>query len=279
MDSNTAILSRPTAARPVTPHSILAAKLAVLEKQLADIPLDSDTSKTLSSCLQLAEGLDPYLDSVTSNPSPALINLEKDIRATDWPQLHQEGKTSLLLEQEMVSGALEGQFLRLLVKATNAKQILEVGIFAGYASLAMLEALPDDGHLDGLEFDHYAAEMARRHLDAAGFSGRFEIHEGDGQASMKTLSDSGRSYDLIFIDADKQGYAGYYETLFDLNLVQSGSLILVDNTLYQGEAYGCGDGSANGHAVAAFNQQVKQDPRTEQILLPLRDGVTIARVL
>ena len=268
-----------TGGRPVWPQGILAQELRHLSKHLEGIKLPAEATGALEKCVQLAEGLDPYLDSVSSTPSPALVAVEKAARTTDWDGLYERGETDLRLESEMVSGALAGQFLRLLVRSLPVKTVLEIGTFAGYGAVAMLEGLTEDGFLDGLEYDTYVAGLARRHLMEAGFEEQSAIHEGDGQESLRKLAKEGKSYDLVFIDADKQGYAGYYETLFDLELISSGSLVLIDNTLYQGEAYGCGKVSANGHAIAAFNQLVKEDPRTEQVLIPLRDGITFVRVI
>ena len=268
-------MSNCSSAKAVTPHSILTSKLIELEDQLDASQITEGARKTLRKCVDLATGLDSYLDQVSTKPSEELAELELATRQTDWDNEFEQSTTDLHLEQEMISGGLEGQFLRLIVRIVRPKRVLEIGTFTGYSAMAMAEALDADAELIGCEFDSYAAEFARRHLTNAGFENRVKIFEGD---ALETLASLDGQFDLVFIDADKTGYLNYYNLLFSHNLVSSGSLILIDNSLYQGEVYSAGEVSANGEAVRQFNALVAADARVDQVLLPLRDGVTIIRV-
>ena len=179
----------------------------------------------------------------------------------------------------MLSGHVEGAFLRMLVAVTGARRVLEVGMFTGYSALAMAEALPADGRLVACEVDSGRPRSpARRFADSpAGARGR-----GAGRATPRrrcaTLARRGERFDLVFVDADKAGYAGYLDQLLDLDLLAPGGLVVVDNTLLQGEPWAARpEPAANGAAIADFNAGVAADPRVEQAPLPLRDGVTFVR--
>ena len=159
----TSILGRDTA-RPITPHSILVAQLqkTLRMAEESNIPLEILTS--LRQGLQLAAGLDPYLDDCTTPESTALTALAQKTSIEDWSKRFSDGETVRQLEQEMLSGHLEGQTLKMFVHITKAKSILEVGMFTGYSALAMAEALPDDGRLIACEVDSYVAQFAQKLL-------------------------------------------------------------------------------------------------------------------
>ena len=260
-------------ARPVTPHSILADRVLSLESELGRGMISIEAKKLLKEIKDLSQGLESYLTEVSSPASSRLSRLEEKTRAKDWQSAYHSGETGLLLEQEMISGTLEGQFLKLLVRLSQPREILEIGSFTGYSALAMAEGLEGCGKITGIEYDESVANFAQSYLNEAGFGERVKILHGDAKEVLVTLK--GNCYDLVFIDADKQGYAAYFSALFDLCLVDSGSLIVVDNTLYQGEVYGQANLSANGAAVREFNAELRADSRVEQVLIPLRDGVTL----
>ena len=278
-------------ARPVTPHSILAARLGELRDEMHRLRLPGALLEQVDACHALAAPLDAYLDETATQPSAQLQELEAATRELDWQEAFDTGQTSIELEQEMVSGALEGQFLKLLVALSGARRILEVGSFTGYASLAMAEALPPDGVLVACEYDEFAAEFARRHLQTSEAGRRVDIRVGDARETLRVLarpsrtdqvssahSSAGEPFDLAFIDADKPGYRTYYDTLLDTGLIPVGGIICVDNTLFQGQPYLADEQrDDNGRAIAAFNAYVAQDSRVEQLIVPLRDGVTVMR--
>lgn len=257
------------AARPVTPTTILAELLADLADR--DPGRDAGWSADLGRARDLAAGLDPYLDDCTTPASAALDALERRTRSEDW-----EGRDGAVpLEQEMLSGHVEGRFLRFLVQMTRARRVLEIGMFTGYSALAMAEALPPDGELVACELDPFAAGIARECFEVSPAGARIDVRVGPAADTLAGLV--GQQFDLVFIDADKAGYAGYVDAVLDTGLLARGGTICVDNTLMQGQPWTGETPTANGSAIAAFNRTIAQDPRVEQVLLPLRDGVTLIR--
>ncbi|MEQ3554414.1 class I SAM-dependent methyltransferase [Pseudonocardia nematodicida] len=253
-------------ARPVTPTTILARLLDDVVAREGD-GADPD----LVHARDLAAGLDPYLDAHTSPASEPLRELERRTRAVDW-----DGRGGAL-EQEMLSGHVEGRFLRFLVAMTGARRVLEIGMFTGYSALAMAEALPVDGELVACEADPDAAALARELVDASPAGERIRIEVGPAAETLPRLGgEFGDGFDLVFVDADKAGYAGYLDTLLTTGLLAPHGVVCVDNTLMQGLPW-TGGGTSNADAIAAFNRAVTDDPRVEQVVLPLRDGLTLIR--
>ncbi|MFN9675964.1 MAG: O-methyltransferase, partial [Microcystis sp.] len=149
--------------RPVTPVGIISAKLAALVGRAESIDgLDPVFKAELQQVCALACGLDPYLDVCTTPESPALAALVQRTQAEDWSKRFTDGETVRQLEQEMLSGHVEGQMLKFLVHLTQAQRVLEIGMFTGYSALAMAEALPSDGQVVACEVDAYVAEFARQ---------------------------------------------------------------------------------------------------------------------
>jgi caffeoyl-CoA O-methyltransferase len=250
-------------ARPVTPVTIAADRLSRLAERL-----DGEAGAEAREIASLVGGLDPYVASCTTPESPALAALAERTRSRDW-----DGS----LEQEMLSGHVEGTVLAFLVRATGARRVLEIGMFTGYSALAMAEALPADGTLVACEIDPGAAEEARSAFASSDAGGRISVRLGPAADTLRALADAGETFDLVFVDADKAGYSGYLELLLTTDLLAPGALVCVDNTLMQGEPWTGGAPSPNGAAIAAFNRDVALDTRVEQVVLPVRDGLTLIR--
>ena len=253
-------------ARPITPLGIVASLL------------DDPTPSNIERARRIAQGTDPYTEAMTSAQSPACEALERATASEDWQQRHESSETSLKLEREMLSGNLEGQFLKMLVHATGARRVLEIGLFTGYSALAMAEALPAGGRLVALEIDAFAADFARAQFDRSPAGARIDIRVGPALDTLRQMAGEGASFDLVFIDADKPGYADYFDALVDGEMLSPRALVCVDNTLLQGEPYAVDEPGANGRAIDAFNRKLAADDRFEQVLLPIRDGVTLARL-
>lgn len=243
-----------TVARAVTPLGILAVLLA-------EVAADVDDPR-LQRAAALAGGLEPYLEAMTTPESPALAALAERTRAHPW---------TAPLEQEMLSGHVEGQLLKALVRMTRARRVLEIGMFTGYSALAIAEALPERGRVIACEVDPEVARFARDCFAASEQGDKIEVRVGP---AADTLAHLDGPFDLAFIDADKAGYRDYLDTLLAGELLASGALICVDNTLMQGQPW-AGEPTANGEAIAAFNEAVAADSRVEQVLLPVRDGLTL----
>lgn len=260
------------APRPVTPTTILAKELGEITALLESAPgVDPDVLARLGRARDLAVGLDPYVSACTTPESAGLAALARRTRAEDWTRDAVTG--SGLLEQEMLSGHVEGQLLKLLVRMVRATRVLEIGMFTGYSSLAMAEALPAGGEVVACEVDPQVADVARECFAESPSGDRVTIEVGPAMDTLHRLT--GR-FDLVFIDADKTGYQDYLRFLLDSDLLTPDTLIAVDNTLLQGEPY-ADDPTVNGSAIDEFNRAVADDVRVEQVLVPLRDGVTLIR--
>ncbi|MDP9401393.1 MAG: O-methyltransferase [Actinomycetota bacterium] len=171
----------------------------------------------------------------------------------------------------MLSGPVEARLLETLVFLARPRLVLELGTFSGYSALAMAEALPPDGRIVTCELDDEHADFAERHIAAAGQAGRVEVRRGDALAAIAALEGP---FDLVFIDADKPRYVAYYEAVVP-KLAERG-VIVADNTLSGGDV---ADERPDARAatLAAFNAHVAADPRTVQVMLTVRDGVTLIR--
>jgi caffeoyl-CoA O-methyltransferase len=256
--------------RPVTPVGILAAQLESIERQIAALDVvDPQVKSALHRAWELATGLDSYLGSCTTPESPALAALVQRTQTEDWSQRS--------LEAEMLSGHVEGQLLKFFVHLTQAKRVLEIGMFTGYSALAMAEALPDDGQVIACEVDSFTAAFAQTCFDRSPDGHKILVKIAPALVTLTELAAAGETFDLVFIDADKAGYLDYLNLLLESSLLAKNALICVDNTLMQGQPYLTGEATANGQAIAAFNQAVVDDARVEQVLLPLRDGLTLIR--
>lgn len=265
--------------RPVTPLGIavshLEAAMALLP-QTAEVPTDLATH--LQQALMLMAGLDDYLERSTTAESAALTEIAQRTRHEPWQAKFGSGETVRPLEQEMLSGHVEGQTLKMFVHMLKAQRILDIGMFTGYSALAMAEALPADGYLMACEVDPYAAKFAQSLFQRSPHGHKIRVELGAALETLDQLAATEASFDFVFIDADKQEYVQYYQKLLERNLLSPNGYICVDNTLFQGQVYlPESDQSSNGSAIAHFNQVVAADPRTEQVLLPLRDGLTLIR--
>jgi caffeoyl-CoA O-methyltransferase len=266
-------------ARPVTPIGIAVEHLetaVALLTQIAEVP--DDLAIHLQKALLLTAGLDEYLEQFTTPESPELTEVAQKTRHEPWQAKFGHGETVRPLEQEMLSGHVEGQALKMFVHMTRSSRVLDIGMFTGYSALAMAEALPDDGRLVACEVDPYTAQFAQSLFQRSPHGHKIQVELGAALETLDRLAANRASFDFVFIDADKQEYVQYYQMLMDRDLLTANGCICVDNTLLQGQVYlPESERSSNGQAIAQFNQVVAADPRTEQVILPLRDGLTLIR--
>ena len=172
----------------------------------------------------------------------------------------------------MLTGRLEGRFLTMLVAMLGARRILEIGTFTGYSALSMADAMGDDGTLITCELDEQHAAVARANIAASPHAGRIEVREGPALDTVRALDGP---FDLIFIDANKQGYPAYYEEA--LRLVAPNGVIAFDNTLWGGDVLEPEPGDADTAGIVTLNDRVVSDPTVQAVLLPVRDGLTLIR--
>lgn len=176
----------------------------------------------------------------------------------------------------MLSGAVQGQIMRMIVQMSGAKDILELGTFTGYSAICLGAAMPQDGHVDTLEINDELEDLILEGFDRAGLSDKITLHIGDCKETLRRFKEEGRMFDLVYIDANKREYCEYYELIFDM--VRPGGLILADNVLWDGKV--CQDPLPQDKqtlGIARFNDMVKEDRRVESVILPLRDGLNLIR--
>jgi caffeoyl-CoA O-methyltransferase len=174
----------------------------------------------------------------------------------------------------MQVGRVEGAVLKMLCSLMGARRVLEIGTFTGFSALCMAEALPEDGRLVTCDIDPRAVEVARSFFARSPHGHKIEVRLGDALDTVRGLP-AGTTFDLLFLDADKERYSTYYEAV--LPLLRSGGLLVADNTLWSGKVLS--PSAETDQAIVAFNRLVAGDPRVENVLLPVRDGMMLARKL
>jgi caffeoyl-CoA O-methyltransferase len=174
---------------------------------------------------------------------------------------------------QMLVGRVEGALLATLAALLGARRILEIGTYTGYSALCMAAALPDDGEIVTCEIDAAVAATARGFFDRSEHGRKIRIEVGDARDTLARLD--ARPFDMAFVDADKERYPDYYEAV--LPRLRPGGLLAADNVLWSGEALD--PRSPGARAIAAFNERVQRDPRVDNVLLPVRDGLMLARKL
>lgn len=204
-----------------------------------------------------------YIKDHASTPSEALAWVEK--------QTHIRTNHA-----RMLSGAVQGQIMRMLVQLSGASRILELGTFTGYSAICLASAMPEGGHLDTLEINDELEDLILEGFDRAGLADMISLHIGDCKETLLRFREEGRTYDLVYMDANKREYPEYYELIFDM--VRPGGLILADNVLWDGKV--CQDPLPQDKqtlGIARFNDMVAEDRRVESVILPLRDGLNLIR--
>uniref|UniRef100_A0A8C2KJD1 D-arabinitol 2-dehydrogenase [ribulose-forming] n=1 Tax=Cyprinus carpio TaxID=7962 RepID=A0A8C2KJD1_CYPCA len=241
----------------------------------ANVP--TELRDNLQKALDIACGLDGYLEQMSSQESEPLAELYRKSISHDWNKVHEDGKTLFRLPVTCITGQVEGQVLKMLVHMSKAKRVLEIGMFTGYGALSMAEALPENGQLIACELEPYLKDFAQPIFDKSPHGKKITVRTGPAMDTLKELASMGEQFDMVFIDADKHNYINYYKFLLDHNLLRIDGVICVDNTLFKGRVYLKDSADDFGKALQDFNQFVTNDPRVEQVIIPLRDGLTIIR--
>jgi len=202
-----------------------------------------------------------YLLSVSLKESDLLKQLRAETAAIEF--------------SEMQIAPEQGQFMALLVKLMGARRALEIGTFTGYSSISIASALPQGGELVCCDDSDEWTLMAKKYWQQAGLEDRIDFRLGDAARTLQALVDEGQAgtFDFIFIDADKQNYPLYYE--LSLNLLRTGGLMAVDNTLWSGDVADPENMEPGTRAIRRFNEMLKQDERVEISLVPIGDGLTL----
>jgi len=169
--------------------------------------------------------------------------------------------------EQMLTGPVAGRFLELLVWFGRQWRVLEIGTFTGHSALSMAAALPESGRIDACELDPERAAFAQRYFDRSPHGSKITLHVGP---ALETVNGLDGEFDLVFVDAEKEGYVGYYEAV--LPRLTAHGLIVADNTLAGGRVV-----EGERPDIADFNEHVAADPRSIQVILSVRDGMTVIR--
>ena len=204
-----------------------------------------------------------YVEKHSSAESTLLATLNRDTYAN-------------VLAPRMLSGHLQGRILSLFSKMKQPKAILEIGTYTGYAALCLAEGLAQDGVLHTIDINEELETRVLAFFGESSYAEQLHFHVGNALDIIPTLD---ADFDLVFIDADKDNYSAYYNLLIDR--LPQGAIIIADNVLWSGKVIDQVqlDKDADTRALDVFNKQVNDDPRVENILLPVRDGLMVARKL
>lgn len=223
------------------------------EGTLSGLPYDGEMADIIN------RDIEAYAEAHTTQPPAHLERLATEVCST-------------LESPGMMVGRLEGRFLEMLVFASGATSILEIGTYGGYSSLSMAAGLAPGGLIVTCEINPMHAEFAQRHIAASPFASSIEVLVGPALVTIDTLPGP---FDLVFIDADKGSYVGYYEAV--LPKLAPRGLIVADNTLWRGKVLDESDTSVDTLALRAFNDLVSTDSRVVAVQTTVRDGVTLIR--
>lgn len=206
-----------------------------------------------------------YIEDHASVPSEAL----------EWVVKQTHIRTN---HARMLSGAAQGQLMRMIAQMCGAKRILELGTFTGYSAICLASALPEDGHLDTLELNDELEDLILEGFEKAGLENKISLHIGDCKETLRRIRSEIKDdlYDIVYIDANKREYCEYYDLVFDM--VRSGGLILADNVIWDGKV--CQEPLPQDKqtlSIVRFNDMVSKDRRVESVILPIRDGLNVIR--
>ncbi|OJW81075.1 MAG: methyltransferase [Bacteroidetes bacterium 46-16] len=210
--------------------------------------------------LLISKALDQYSEQYTSDEMPVLAALNRE--------------TNMKIPMPvMLSGHLQGALLQMISHMIKPKNVLEIGTYTGYSAICLAQGLQNGGHLHTIDINEELEDICFHYFCKAGLEGKISQHIGNASEIIPALD---ATFDLVFIDADKQNYHRYYDLVIDK--VPTGGYILADNVLYDGEVVlPEEEQSKNARAIHAFNEKVRQDKRVEHVLLPVRDGIMLMR--
>lgn len=209
--------------------------------------------------MEINAELEAYIEQHTEAEPEVLKAL---VRAT-----HQQ-----MLRPRMLSGNLQGQFLKMLCRLVGARRVLEIGTYTGYAAISMAMGLEDGGVVHTVDVNDELEDFTREYIRQSGMEERIVFHIGD---ACQVIPELDEVFDLVFIDADKRQYADYYRLVFDK--VRPGGLIVADDVLWDGKVADSRQQDPHTRGILAFNDLVQADPRVENLLFPIRHGLMLIR--
>jgi len=206
----------------------------------------------------LAPGLWRYAEANTTKPSALLEKIDRDTHAQ-------------IMKPRMLSGHLQGRLLSMISKMIQPRYVLEIGTYTGYSALCLAEGLKADGKLITIDINEELEERVRQYFSQSEYDKQIDFRIGNALEILPTLTEP---FDLVFIDADKENYGAYYDLLVDK--LRSGAVLLADNVLWSGKVLD-EKKDKDTRAIDAFNQHIQADPRVENVLIPVRDGIMLMR--
>lgn len=210
----------------------------------------------------ISEDLENYVANHSENEPELLARLNKET--------HQK-----ILQPRMLSGHFQGRVLSMLSKLICPKAILEIGTYTGYAALCLAEGLQKEGTLDTIDVNEELVDFQKKYFDQSPWSNQIQAHLGNALDIIPTLN---KKFDLVFIDADKENYINYFDMI--VPLMNKGGVILSDNVLWSGKVLEeVKPNDKSTPILLKYNEILKNDPRVETVLLPIRDGLTVSRIL
>ncbi|MGS2741203.1 O-methyltransferase [Sinomicrobium sp. M5D2P17] len=210
----------------------------------------------------ISDILENYVERSTENEPELLQELSRETHLK-------------VLRSRMLSGHFQGRFLSLISKLISPKYILEIGTYTGYSALCMAEGLRKEGELHTIDINEELYDLQRRYFDRSGYGEQIKQHTGNALEIIPSLN---TKFDLAFIDADKENYHRYFDLIIDK--MNKEGLILSDNVLWSGKVVEeIKPNDESTIALVEYNKKLKEDPRVETLLLPIRDGLTICRVI
>lgn len=210
----------------------------------------------------LSHALEEYIENSSENEPEILQELSRETHLK-------------VIQPRMLTGHFQGRVLSMLSKIINPKYILEIGTYTGYSALCLAEGLKQDGQLHTIEINEELHDFQRRFFDKSEFGHNIFQHTGN---ALEIIPKIDVAFDLVFIDAEKANYNQFFETA--LSKTKSGGIILSDNVLWSGKVVEpVSNKDKATKALLAYNQKLKEDPRVETVLFPIRDGLTVCRVL
>jgi predicted O-methyltransferase YrrM len=202
----------------------------------------------------------------------------------DYAGLHTKPETGTLAElnretyakvlrPRMLSGHIQGKILEMFSYMIRPERILEIGTYTGYSAICLAQGLAEGGMLHTIDINDELEKMVRSYFEKAGVESKIQYHVGD---AVKIIPDLNETWDLVFIDADKENYARYYDMVFDA--VRPGGYIIADNVLWSGKVVEDPAGmDEETRSLRAFNKKIQDDSRVDNVLMPVRDGLMVVR--
>lgn len=210
----------------------------------------------------ISEELEDYVESHTQEEPELLIQLNRET----WTKV---------MQPRMLSGHYQGRVLSMISKIVNPTTILEIGTYTGYSALCMTEGIQKGGVLHTIDHNEELFSLQRKYFDLSGYGKQIVQHVGKALDIIPTID---QTFDLVFIDADKENYCNYFELI--LTKMKRGGVILSDNVLWSGKVLRkIKKDDVDTAALVAYNKLIKNHPKVESVLLPIRDGLTISRVI